>query len=139
MGMAKDNAAYRFAEMPDVDGAPIVESGSNSDGNWTRWADGTASYSILYAPGANDFSTATNDPNIYKTANKNCIYPITIYNSVPIISVGRYTDDILDVISGAVRSYNSNAVSIRLYSLNNSSSLGSAETIFVFGRWKVTS
>lgn len=27
--------------MPTVGGDPIVESGSNSDGNWTRWADGT--------------------------------------------------------------------------------------------------
>ena len=27
--------------MPTSDGAPIVESGSNSDGDWTRWADGT--------------------------------------------------------------------------------------------------
>ena len=29
------------AGMPTVGGAPIVESGSNSDGSWTRWADGT--------------------------------------------------------------------------------------------------
>lgn len=28
--------------MPQLfDGTPIVESGSNSDGEWTRWADGT--------------------------------------------------------------------------------------------------
>ena len=30
-----------FGAMPEVSGAPIVESGSNSDGKWTRWADGT--------------------------------------------------------------------------------------------------
>jgi len=30
-----------FANMPTVDGNPIVESGSNSDGRWIRWADGT--------------------------------------------------------------------------------------------------
>lgn len=29
------------AGMPTVGGDPIIESGSNSDGNWTRWADGT--------------------------------------------------------------------------------------------------
>lgn len=29
------------ASMPTVNGDPIVESGSNSDGEWTRWADGT--------------------------------------------------------------------------------------------------
>ena len=27
--------------MPTVEGVPIVESGSNSDGYWSRWADGT--------------------------------------------------------------------------------------------------
>lgn len=32
-----------FPAMPQVNGAPIVESGSNSDGEWTRWADGTQS------------------------------------------------------------------------------------------------
>ena len=32
-----------FAGMPTVAGDPIVESGSNSDGEWTRWADGTQS------------------------------------------------------------------------------------------------
>ena len=30
-----------FTAMPSVGGDPIVESGSNSDGKWTRWADGT--------------------------------------------------------------------------------------------------
>ena len=30
-----------FTTMPQVGGDPIVESGSNADGKWTRWADGT--------------------------------------------------------------------------------------------------
>ncbi len=30
-----------FTAMPLVGGDPIVESGSNSDGEWTRWAEGT--------------------------------------------------------------------------------------------------
>ena len=30
-----------FTSMPQVGGDPIVESGSNADGEWTRWADGT--------------------------------------------------------------------------------------------------
>ncbi len=30
-----------FVGMPTVAGDPVVESGSNSDGEWTRWADGT--------------------------------------------------------------------------------------------------
>ena len=34
-------ANANFTAMPQVGGDPIVESGSNSDGKWTRWADGT--------------------------------------------------------------------------------------------------
>lgn len=32
--------------MPTVEGVPIVESGSNSDGRWTRWSDGTQLCSV---------------------------------------------------------------------------------------------
>ena len=34
-------ASANFTTMPQVGGDPIVESGSNADGEWTRWADGT--------------------------------------------------------------------------------------------------
>jgi hypothetical protein len=34
-------ANANFTAMPQVGGDPIVESGSNADGQWTRWADGT--------------------------------------------------------------------------------------------------
>uniref|UniRef100_UPI0025FA2DB5 hypothetical protein n=1 Tax=Methanohalobium sp. TaxID=2837493 RepID=UPI0025FA2DB5 len=30
-----------FTNMPQVGGSPIVESGSNSDGEWVRYADRT--------------------------------------------------------------------------------------------------
>jgi len=38
-GLSK--AGSNFPDMPQVGGDPIVESGSNADGEWTRWADGT--------------------------------------------------------------------------------------------------
>ena len=34
-------ADANFTAMPQVGGDPIVESGSNADGEWTRWSDGT--------------------------------------------------------------------------------------------------
>ena len=34
-------AAANFASMPQVGGDPIVESGSNTDGEWAKWSDGT--------------------------------------------------------------------------------------------------
>ncbi len=33
--------ALASAAMPTSGGDPVVESGSNSDGEWTKWADGT--------------------------------------------------------------------------------------------------
>ena len=40
-GVAVDADVWNFSEMPEVDGDPIVARGSNSDGEWTVWADGT--------------------------------------------------------------------------------------------------
>jgi len=34
-------AGANFPAMPQVGGDPIVESGSNADGEFTKWADGT--------------------------------------------------------------------------------------------------
>lgn len=45
-------AAANFTAMPQVGGSPIVESGSNSDGEWTRWADGTQHISAQVDNGA---------------------------------------------------------------------------------------
>ena len=38
--------------MPQVGGDPIVESGSNADGQWTRWADGTLIMKTVITSGA---------------------------------------------------------------------------------------
>ena len=40
MSRTLDRSQGKFEAMPVSDGAPIVESGSKADGEWTRWADG---------------------------------------------------------------------------------------------------
>lgn len=47
--------------MPTVGGDPIVESGSNSDGEWTRWANGTQIVSIthIFTSGVAGYNTVT--------------------------------------------------------------------------------
>lgn len=40
-GVAIDGDQWNFDEMPEVAGNPVVERGSNSDGRWVRFADGT--------------------------------------------------------------------------------------------------
>ena len=52
-------ANANFTAMPQVGGDPIVESGSNADGEWTRWADGTQQTS----GGVN--GTITTNPSAY--------------------------------------------------------------------------
>ena len=48
-----------FTAMPTVGGDPIVESGSNSDGEWTRWADGTQFVTANRLENALTFTTAS--------------------------------------------------------------------------------
>ena len=47
-----------FPDMPQVGGDPIVESGSNADGEWTRWADGTQ---VEFTTIGEDLPTAINN------------------------------------------------------------------------------
>jgi len=41
MSRTLDRTQAKFDKMPSVGADPVVESGSNVDGEWTRWADGT--------------------------------------------------------------------------------------------------
>ena len=54
-------ASANFTAMPQVGGDPIVESGSNADGEWTRWADGaqivTAAVAYTDVGGFQDFNS----------------------------------------------------------------------------------
>ncbi len=91
-----------FVGMPSVDGDPVVESGSNSDGDWTRFADGyqvcskrkvhaasrneqrvqcnwplpqwflTASYSLVGNTDLNSIFNAS-----WPLSNSNSLYPVT--------------------------------------------------------------
>ena len=54
-------AAANFTAMPQVGGDPIVESGSNADGEWTRWSDGSQVLRVIVSSGWTSNSTAFND------------------------------------------------------------------------------
>lgn len=55
-------AGPNFTAMPQVGGDPVVESGSNGNGEWVRWADGTqrctARQSALFPVGASTWAWA---------------------------------------------------------------------------------
>lgn len=59
-----ESREYDFDQMPKFDGNLIVESDSNDDGHWTKWADGT----IVMRREANFLLNDQNDDNeFYET------------------------------------------------------------------------
>jgi hypothetical protein len=55
------NAAFDFNTMPTVGGDPVVESGSNADGEYTKFADGTqVSIGTVQIPDNNNGGTSFN-------------------------------------------------------------------------------
>jgi len=58
-------SGYDFQTMPNVSGSPVVESGSNSDGEWTRWADGTQ---IVTAIVEDEIAVDTEAGSIWRTS-----------------------------------------------------------------------
>ena len=71
-----------FQNMPQVGGNPVVESGSNSDGEWVRFADGTQIvFRVLSATEVGSTSTGFN--------NTRFDYPVTfIERPIPISQSG---------------------------------------------------
>jgi len=124
-------AAANFTAMPQVGGDPIVESGSNADGEWTRWSDGTQVIRKLFS------LDAGRGPTIYEEA---FVYPIAFINSpVPILTIGTDAGTMDNLVSMRVFARNQ---SIGTTGLNyvveqTSSSYLTANNYFVVvGRWK---
>jgi hypothetical protein len=64
-----------FTAMPSVGGDPVVESGSNADGEWTRWADGTQIVTGTILSSTHNW-TAT--PRIQKSLAASFLFPYII-------------------------------------------------------------
>ena len=84
-----------FTTMPQVGGDPIVESGSNADGEWTRWADGTQICSdVRGGSGAHSGSTGVTGLNA-SDAIWEWTYPSSFVGTVAaVITAGRSNDDV---------------------------------------------
>lgn len=59
------NSALNHPNMPQVGNSPIVESGSNTDGFWVRWADGTQACFV----GSSSSGLNGNQPNTWTTTS----------------------------------------------------------------------
>lgn len=114
--------------MPNSGGDPVVESGSNSDGSWTRWADETQ----IAALTAVELITETALSDFYRVGGIKETFPSSFIE----VSSAAYSIKERDsvVFWGGVRGFTDTSVSFNLISDSNNSS-GSI-VITLFGRWK---
>jgi len=76
-------ANANFTAMPQVGGDPIVESGSNADGEWTRWADGKQTCESPQT--AMSFNYASNIKFTW-------VYPVAFISTPTVVPILVYTD-----------------------------------------------
>ena len=114
--------------MPTSAGDPIVESGSNSDGEWTRWADGTQ---VCTRNVTLDLTITTNQ---YRGGYAQP------FNADPIASSwGPARNSSIEFADqSALRSaYASARATVWLFNCSGSgTNTALATTLFAFGRWK---
>lgn len=130
MSRTKDKIKLEYYEMPTVGGSPVVESGSNSDGEWTRWADGTQMCKTTPITGVDVTST---EGNIF--ASTTATSPDA---TLPVAFVGDYrgfvNEDVSPNMWGGLRRSSDSVADWRLMFYD--SITNRAAVLTVFGRWK---
>ena len=123
-------AAANFTTMPQVGGDPIVESGSNADGEWTRWSDGTqtANASVDF-----DFSNsgAASSRTVYTFPNTFVGKP-----GCGLAPVATSENSLLEDESTMVLSNNGSRWEIRMGQSTSSFGVLSGNNLNAIGRWK---
>ena len=137
-GVGVDANVWNFTEMPEVDGNPIVARGSNSDGDWTAWADGTL---IVAATGQNtlneleDFREVISG-GLYAAAFDEDDFPMAFSSPPPVACSSREYLALIRFGSTEIRSYD--ATSYRCFVArygSQSSSAEYAQKCIAKGRW----
>jgi len=67
-------ADANFTTMPQVGGDPIVESGSNADGEWTRWSDGTQACHARQVKTSSAVTTSLG--SMYRSSTQTWTFPV---------------------------------------------------------------
>jgi len=125
-------ASANFTTMPQVGGDPVVESGSNADGEWTRWSDGTQIAMISNANGE-----VSGGPYTWT-------YPAA-FNAAPTYAAGQNitraqptgTDRAESVSIGQAGNDFRTATDLDYYTTtSNDSAEPFAVSLFASGRWK---
>ena len=124
-------ADANFTTMPQVGDDPIVESGSNSDGEWVRYADGTQICTIKSAVGI-----AVNNAygSIYISGVFQKTHPNTFVNP-PSVSCGfaDYSTAAPFLISNAVDSV---VTTLRIVDPTSRTTVDYDYSVVLVGKWK---
>ena len=124
-----------FTTMPQVGGDPIVESGSNADGEWTRWSDGTQAAWFTYdaaftADAGSERSSGVHGSATFYNDEYKWSYPVS-FLSVP--SVSSQTDAIHN--SANAFSATPSLAKLGIFGFNGSVT-GQVVSAFAIGRWQ---
>lgn len=127
-------AAADFTAMPQVGGDPIIESGSNADGEWTRSADGTQ----WCQQDSTDFNFGSwgGSGSLYRSNNDfPWTYPMAfnVASVAPAVAVSISGANVFGNPDSIPSATSANA---RAWSGTNTASLVQDLTIGAQGRWK---
>jgi hypothetical protein len=79
-----ETGVLHFGNMPEVNGNPIVERGSNSDGDFVRFADGTQ---ICQVAELGSLAVTTADGELFRSASQSWTYPAAFISTPPSIAM----------------------------------------------------
>ena len=126
-------AAANFTAMPQVGGDPVVESGSNADGEWTKFSDGT-----LLLSSSVTGNTFTNSFEMRGVGT----LPISVTNTTGARLFGELDNETLRQKITLIRlpSAGTSTIALRVYSANGDFVSGDETdaviNVFTFARWK---
>ena len=136
MSRTLDRSQGNFAVMPQVGGDPIVESGSNADGNFTKWADGTQITSQQFLLGGTTGATVN---GFYALNQNQKNFPVSFLSTPKLsISVASNLTDVgyafVTSDSGLAPTTSTNTGRIRGLIPSSTGTLG--VDVIAYGRWK---
>jgi hypothetical protein len=129
-------ANANFTTMPQVGGDPIVESGSNADGEWTRWADGTQIVRKHFGSSIGNTNTYTIQGVTFFRKEKSVTYAAAFVSNPTISpSFKQNTEDIF--LSNYYALESNTTINIQFISLLSFSSYSfKSGYLTATGRWK---
>lgn len=133
----QSNILGTVSESSGVPTGAIIETGSNANGTYIKFADGTLICRLRISTATQVVNNAvTNITGLYRSITKTWTLPATFIDTTgsAAVEMSRSSDDGIETW-GAVRDVSTIAVSYRLYANISSSTLGSQIFLQAIGRW----